>query len=87
MDIDLAIALLCTHVSKSTAEDWEKLRRVLQYLQHTIELPRIIGMNGMKFMQTYVDALYAIHHDMKGHDTGVGMMTIGHGLVHHKSAK
>ena len=85
IDIDLSISFLCTRVSKSTNEDWEKLRRVLQYLQHTIEMPRIIGADGMKYMLTYVDASYAIHQDMKGH-TG-GAMTMGHGLIHHKSSK
>jgi hypothetical protein len=85
LDIDLAIAFLCTRVSKSTKQDWEKLRRLLQYLYGTMNMPRIIGANGMEVMQTWVDASYAVHHDMKGH-TG-GMISMGHGVIHSKSSK
>ena len=45
VDLQLAIAFLCTRVSKSTQEDWEKLRRTLKYIHKTIDLPRIIGVN------------------------------------------
>ena len=38
IDLQLAIAFLCTRVSKSTQEDWEKLRRVLKYIHNTIDL-------------------------------------------------
>ena len=31
-DNDLAVSFLCTRVSKSTDEDWEKLRRLLRYV-------------------------------------------------------
>ena len=67
VDIDLAVSFLCTRVSKSTEEDWEKLRRLLNYLYKTIDMPRVIGADGMDVMQTYVDASYAVHMDMKGH--------------------
>ena len=48
IDIDLTISFLCTRVSKSTEEDWEKLRRLLQYMHMTIDMPRIIGANGLE---------------------------------------
>ena len=30
-------------------------------------MPRIIGVDGMDVMQTYVDASNALHMDIKGH--------------------
>ena len=48
-------------------------------------MPRIIGANGMEIMETYVDASYAVHHDMKGH-TG-GLLTLGRGIVQGKASK
>ena len=85
MDIDIAVSFLCTIVSCRTDEDWEKLRRLLQYLQATLDLPRIIGANGLGMLQTWVDASYATHHDMRGH-TG-GSMSMGQGIIHGKSSR
>lgn len=38
VDINTDIAFLCTRVSKSTKEDWEKLGRLLMYLKGTLKL-------------------------------------------------
>ena len=51
VDLQLAIAFLCTRVSKSTQEDWEKLHRVLKYIHKTIDLPRIIGVKDISVQQ------------------------------------
>ena len=67
VDIDLAVLFLCTRVSRDTEEDWDKLRRLLNYLSGTIYIPRIVGENGMDIMETYVDISYDIHRDMKRH--------------------
>jgi uncharacterized protein YeaC (DUF1315 family) len=37
LDIQLSVAYLCTRVSKSTEEDWGKLKRVLEYLNGTLD--------------------------------------------------
>ena len=85
VDIDLTVSFLCTRVSKSTEQGWLKLRRLLEYLFGTISMPRIIGANGLDLMETYVDASYAVHHDMRGH-TG-GLMTMGVGDIQGKASK
>ena len=66
LDIDLAISFLCTRVTCSTDEDWEKLRRLLHYLYGTIDLERIIGVGkgGLGTILTWVDASYATHFDI-----------------------
>ena len=85
IDIQLAIAFLCTRVSCSTDEDWAKLRRLMKYLHSTVDMPRIIGANGFDLLQTWVDASYAIHRDTRSH-TGGGM-SLGVGVINSKSAK
>ena len=55
------------------------------YLYGTINIPRIIGANGSDLMETYVDASYAIHHDMRRH-TGV-LLTMGVGVIQGKASK
>ena len=85
LDIQLAQAFLCTRVSNSTEQDWEKLRRLLKYLKRTINLHRIIGADDFSVMKTWVDASYATHADMRSH-TG-GAMSFGTGMVTVKSAK
>ena len=84
-DIDLTISFLCTRVAQPTKGDKNKLRRLLEYVKHTIDMNRIIGMSGNEMLQTWVDASYATHRDMRSH-TG-GTMSLGHGTFHHRSAK
>ena len=85
IDLQLVIAFLCTRVSKSTEEDWEKLQRLLKYVHGTIDLPRIIGAEDLGILQTWVDASYATHSDMRSHTGGV--ISLGHGVINSKSNK
>ena len=57
----------------------------MHYLQAIIDLPRIIGANGLDILQTWVGVSYATHHDKRGH-TG-GFMSMGQGIIHRKSSK
>jgi hypothetical protein len=84
-DIQLAIAFLCTRVSCSTAEDWSKLKRVLEYLNGTLDEFLTIGADDLGNMLTWVDASYAVHRDMKSHTGGV--VSFGRGAVMSKSSK
>jgi hypothetical protein len=84
-DIETAISFLCTRVSKSDEDDWLKLKRFLQFLNQTIDDVRIVAANDLSKFRTWVDASYAIHHDMRGH-TG-GAMSFGTGIIHGKASK
>lgn len=84
-DILLAVSFLCTRVSCSTVQDWEKLRRILKYLVGTVELVRVIGSDNMAELRTWVDASYAVHPDMRSHTGGV--VSLGTGAVMCKSTK
>ena len=85
LDTSLAVAFLTTRVSKSTEEDWLKLKRLLRYINCTLDLPRIIAADSLTMFKTWVDAAYAVHNDMKSH-TG-GAMSFGLGVLNAKSRK
>jgi hypothetical protein len=56
LDIQLAIAFLCTRVSCSTEKDWLKLKRVLEYLQGMLDEFSTLGADNIGKMKTWVDA-------------------------------
>ena len=85
LDIQLAIAFLCTRVSCSTAKDWSKLKRVLEYLRGTLDEFLTLGADDLGMIKTWVDASYAVHQDMKSHTGGV--VSFGLGAVMSKSSK
>ena len=62
-----------------------KLTQVLRYLQDTIDDHRIIGIDDMDTLETWVDAVYAVHPDRCSH-TG-GTMSFSTGVIHTKSSK
>jgi hypothetical protein len=85
VDLLLAIAFLCTRVSKSTEQDLLKLKRVLQYIRGSMDLEYTVGADDLGRFRTWVDASYATHQDMKSH-TG-GAMSFGRGGILCKSTK
>ena len=85
-DIEPSVAFLCTRVSRSSESDWLKLKRVLGFLQNSIDDVRVIGANSLQEVYTWVDASYGVHDiDMRSH-TG-GCMSLGTGMIHQKSSK
>ena len=85
MDLLLANGFLCTRVSKSTEQDLQKLRRMLEYIKGSIDLEYTLGADSMSRLRTWVDASYAVHPDMKSHTGGV--MSLGIGGIVCKSTK
>ena len=85
IDTDLAVSFLCTRVATPTVGDKQKLFRVLSYLNGTKSMYRIIGADGMNYLQTWIDASYTVHRDMRGHTGGV--MRMGKGAIVHGCSK
>ena len=85
LDVELSIAFLCRRTSCSTEQDWGKLRRVLEFLNGTLDDTRIIGADDLLKMGTWVDASHAVHADMKSHTGGV--VSFGTGAAMSKSRK
>jgi hypothetical protein len=84
-DILLALSFLCGRVSLPTEQDERKLKRLLSYLNATINLTLRIGADSLNQFSTWVDALFAIHPDMRSHTGGV--ISFGRGGLLCKSKK
>ena len=85
LDIQVAIAFLCTRVAEPDEDDWAKLKRVLQYLRGTIDLVLTLGADDLLKMKSWVDVSYGIHADCKSH-TG-GAISWGWGVIGTKCQK
>ena len=70
-------------MSKSTSEDWKKLRRLLSFLKGTVNDKRIIGAISLENMYTWIDAAYGVYNDMRS-QTG-GAISLGWGIIHETS--
>ncbi len=84
-DIALSIAFLTTRDKGPDIDNLRKLCHLVEYLRSTHELPLILGADGTDVLSWYVDALFAVHPDMRGH-TGGGM-TMGTEFPLDKSTK
>ena len=78
-DVDIAVAYLCTMVSKSTTDDWKRLRRLLHFLQTTKDDEIIISVQSLKELYPWTDASCAVHPNMRSH-TG-GTMSLSRGVI------
>ncbi len=84
-DISFSIAFLTTRVKGPDIDNWRKLCHLVEYLRSMRELPLILVADGKGVLSWFVDALFAVHPDMRGH-TG-GAMTMGTGFPLNKSTK
>ena len=60
-------------------DDYKKLTPLIRYLHGTQQLYLVLGLHDEGNVKWWIDASYAVHHDIQGH-TGASM-TIGHGSV------
>jgi hypothetical protein len=78
-DTQTAIAFLCTRVQQPTKHDYNKLARVIKHLRNTSALVLRLSADNLNVIKWWVDASYAVHHDMRSH-TG-GTMSMGTGAA------
>jgi hypothetical protein len=82
-----AVAFLVTRVTKCTEHDWEKLTRLLRYVNDTRERGIVLRPGKSRIaVRVYIDAAYGIHADGKSH-TGSCVVIGDSGAVHCKSGK
>ncbi len=77
----LAIAFLTTRVKEPDADDWRKLRHLIDYLKSTCDLPLVLGALNTGVLHWHVDASFGTHPNMRGHTGGVLTMGTGCPLV------
>ena len=65
--METAVFFLCTRIQCPTEEDWGELRRVLNYLKAKKDEKRIMGSGNLFKLETWIDALHAVHEDKRGH--------------------
>jgi hypothetical protein len=78
-DLGTAVAFLTTRVTSPDEDDRKKLKRCLQYLRSSRDLPLTLTTSDPTHIKWYVDASFAIHSDMRSH-TGM-IMTMGEGAI------
>eukprot|EP00804_Cyclotella_cryptica_P021065 CCRYP_019383-RC/>CCRYP_019383-RC protein AED:0.25 eAED:0.25 QI:0/-1/0/1/-1/0/1/0/272 len=78
-DMQTAVSFLTTRVKKPDQDDRRKIKKVLEYLNGTVELKLRIEVKDLRVMRWYVDAAHMVHWDCKG-QTGAAM-TLGRGAV------
>jgi hypothetical protein len=77
-DIHTTIAFHCTRVNKPSEEDWEKLLRIMKYLNGSRDEVLFLSADDLHVIKWYVDASFAVHNEFKSH-TG-GAMSYGTGV-------
>jgi hypothetical protein len=76
-DTAVPISFLTTRVTKPDRDNWKKLKRMLEYLSGTKDMPLTISTNQMNLIKTWVDTSYASHSHMRSHTGGLIMMGKG----------
>ena len=72
-DVQPTIAYLCTRVSKPNESDWNKLTRLMKYLNGSRELTLKLHAKGtLNVIKWSVDVSFAVHPDFRSH-TGMTM--------------
>jgi hypothetical protein len=82
-DIQQAISVLCTRVRDLNQADWEKLMRVMKYLNGTKGENLTLSADDLRVVKWYVDASFAVHPDFESHTST--MMTLGKGANREKA--
>ena len=67
LDIQPTITFLTTRVRIQDKDDWKKIRRVLSYLDATINSVKLhLNKKYLNVVNWWVDASYGTHPDVKG---------------------
>jgi hypothetical protein len=69
-DTCTAIALLTTRVQAPDRDDWTKLVHLMRYIRGTRTMPLILSANGSGILKWWVDASFAVHHNMRRNSGG-----------------
>ena len=78
-DIGPTIAFLTKRVKAPDLDDWRKLDHLEEYIKSDCDRPLILSADENGDLTWYVDAVFAVHSDMRSH-TGGGL-TMGKGFI------
>ena len=86
-DLKPVIPVLQTRVKRHTEGDWDKLIRMMKYIQYTRNEVLILGAKSVSRIVWSIDASFAVHPDMRSHTGAVMMFKEGTGAIQSGSAK
>jgi hypothetical protein len=69
-DTCTVIVLLTTRVRATNKDDWTKLVHLMRYIIYTCMIPLILSATGSGILKWWVDALFAVHPNIRGHSGG-----------------
>ena len=78
-DILPGISYLSTRVLDPNEHDWNKLKKLLNFLKKTENEKLILEADDTQTITWYIDAAFGVHEDMRSH-TGA-CMTLGKGMI------
>ena len=84
-DIQLPIGVLITRVHEPNKDDWQKLVRIMKFLNGTLDNKMTISIDDINTVKWYIDTSFAVHQDFKSH-TGA-IMTMGKGALQNGLSK
>jgi hypothetical protein len=79
-DLQTSVSYLCKRVKDCNEDDYKKLKRMLQFIRATKDDYLTLSANSLHNVRWWVDAAYAVHHDMRSH-TG-GALSLGRGVIY-----
>ena len=83
LDLEPKVTFLRIIMTNSDKDDWKKFRRILVWVKNTIKYKRAIGASRIKYIFTWVDAVYDVNADMRSQIGG--SIPMGWGVIHAKS--
>jgi hypothetical protein len=84
--MQMAVSFLTTGVQSLDGDDWEKLKRILKYLNGTRNLKLTLCTDQTQYaVHWYVDGSHQIHEDCRGRVSSLA--TFGKGAVSSSSKK
>ena len=69
-DTCTAIASLTTMLQAPKEDNWDKSVHLIQYIRGTRKLSLTLSANGSGILKWWVDASFAVHHNMQGYSGG-----------------
>ena len=82
-DILVALSFLGKRTAKADQDDWNKLERLLSYLQDTRNMPLFLGIERLQVVKWWTDDAFAVHPDMISHSGILG--SLGRGAIFAKT--
>ena len=79
--------MLCTRVQKPNKRDWDKLIRLLKFLNGTRKKKLRITASNLTVIKWHVDSSFAVHPDYKSHTGATMKFDGGKGSIMNLSRK